>query len=227
MRDDREREAHPEFASGTSEYLFGQASRPRKRDADIEAGGITIKVRGIDEGEHKIELEKDAKLLDYPAFTTNVRIVGTLTRSGDRFHLQGQALAKGSFECTRCADPFETTIKAPLTLDFVPPRLVKDPEDPNVHIYDPLSTAWIDITEDVRDALALAIPMKNLCRSDCKGLCANCGKNLNGGACECEDIAEIGGAWSALKSLGERLRAEEKTVDDRSSEKGGGQKRKK
>jgi uncharacterized metal-binding protein YceD (DUF177 family) len=42
-----------------------------------------------------------------------------------------------------------------------------------------------DVTGHVRDAAILSLPMKILCREDCKGLCAACGRNLNEGDCGC------------------------------------------
>ena len=43
----------------------------------------------------------------------------------------------------------------------------------------------IDLDELVMSDLLLTLPMKHLCREDCKGLCAQCGKNLNEGDCGC------------------------------------------
>ena len=44
----------------------------------------------------------------------------------------------------------------------------------------------LDIDELVRADLFLELPNKVLCREDCKGLCGQCGKNLNFDSCECE-----------------------------------------
>ena len=44
----------------------------------------------------------------------------------------------------------------------------------------------IDLDELVMSDLLLTLPMKHLCREDCKGLCAQCGKNLNEGDCGCK-----------------------------------------
>ena len=170
---------------------------------------ILIKVRNLDHGDHSIEMSADVASLDYPHFHGAVSINGTLTKSGDRLHFQANVSSEGDFECTRCTEPFEKVISAPLEIEFVPPGLVSDPEDPNVHVYDPLTSAYINITEDVRDALALAIPMKNLCKANCKGLCPTCGKDLNVGSCDCTPSEELSGPWTALKGIKERLRAEE------------------
>ncbi|MFH1479014.1 MAG: DUF177 domain-containing protein [Candidatus Omnitrophota bacterium] len=43
----------------------------------------------------------------------------------------------------------------------------------------------LDIDEDVRQELVLDYPVKTLCKNDCKGLCPNCGQNLNVGECSC------------------------------------------
>jgi len=43
----------------------------------------------------------------------------------------------------------------------------------------------LDITELVKEQVLLAVPMKPLCRDDCRGLCTHCGKDLNRGPCGC------------------------------------------
>ncbi|MFH2138969.1 MAG: DUF177 domain-containing protein [Candidatus Omnitrophota bacterium] len=47
--------------------------------------------------------------------------------------------------------------------------------------------AVIDLTQIVRDEIILDYPVKVLCSPDCKGLCAQCGRNLNDGNCRCEE----------------------------------------
>jgi uncharacterized protein len=62
----------------------------------------------------------------------------------------------------------------------------------------------IDLEPMLRDALTLALPLNPICRSDCKGLCAHCGKNLNEGPCDCTDD-DIDPRWAALSELRDRL----------------------
>ncbi len=55
---------------------------------------------------------------------------------------------------------------------------------------DDLSTAFyednvIDLGQLMQEQCYLAVPMKPLCREDCRGLCSECGTNLNSGSCEC------------------------------------------
>jgi uncharacterized protein len=62
----------------------------------------------------------------------------------------------------------------------------------------------LDLAAWSRDAIALALPDKILCRADCAGLCPMCGKNLNEDPHEHEE-EQSDSRWSALESLREQL----------------------
>ena len=50
----------------------------------------------------------------------------------------------------------------------------------------------IDISREVDSHLALSLPIKLVCSSECRGLCSMCGKNLNDGECACEkEVGDI------------------------------------
>ena len=74
---------------------------------------------------------------------------------------------------------------------------------------DQLTTPYVvgnnlEVSQWARDAVALALPDKILCRPDCAGLCGVCGKNLNDEPHEHPE--ETGDTrWSALESLREQL----------------------
>ena len=58
----------------------------------------------------------------------------------------------------------------------------------------------IDLEEALRAELLLALPIAPLCRDDCKGLCARCGKDLNEGPCACPPEPKDD-RWAALRSV--------------------------
>lgn len=62
----------------------------------------------------------------------------------------------------------------------------------------------VDFSEAIRQNLALSLPMKFVCRESCKGLCPNCGKNLNEGDCSCE--REEAARWSPLREALKRVK---------------------
>ena len=61
------------------------------------------------------------------------------------------------------------------------------------------------LLEDVlREQVLLAVPLKTICREDCKGLCPQCGKNWNVEQCSCAEPLEDP-RWSALKEIRNKL----------------------
>jgi uncharacterized protein len=70
---------------------------------------------------------------------------------------------------------------------------------------DDLATAFyddeqIDLTHLIMEQFQLALPMKALCMEACKGLCPQCGTNLNTGACDC-NVKWEDPRLAALKNL--------------------------
>jgi len=105
--------------------------------------------------------------------------------------VDGMLIARGTLSvpvearCARCTQFFSTTVTdSGFLRDF-----------PGI-----LGAEEVDITEDVREALILSLPHSPLCAGSCKGLCIQCGKDLNDGPCECRSRKE-GGPWGALNSL--------------------------
>ncbi|MDR1186489.1 MAG: YceD family protein [Bifidobacteriaceae bacterium] len=89
-------------------------------------------------------------------------------------------------ECGRCLDrvslPVEVTfqelfayperVERSRRSDRAAPDLGEDPDQLTV------VDDTIDLTGPVRDAVALSLPFKALCREDCEGLCSECGVRL-------------------------------------------------
>ena len=59
----------------------------------------------------------------------------------------------------------------------------------------------MDLTEDVRDDILLAFPSRCLCRAECKGLCPDCGQNLNARECDCRSEASDESPWAGLDKI--------------------------
>jgi uncharacterized protein len=102
-------------------------------------------------------------------------------------------------ECARCLE----RRAAPLSLELcelcVPGGRA---DDDTYRIVDDA----IDLRSILVDAVALGLPLRPLCRPDCKGLCDTCGRNLNDGPCHCER-ASVDPRWAPLEALRARLEA--------------------
>jgi uncharacterized protein len=105
------------------------------------------------------------------------------------YRLAGRASTSLELTCSRCAEPFRVPVEAAFDLRYLPHRENTGEGEREVE-EDDLTTAYyredtIDLGELVREQLYLALPMKPLCEEACKGLCPQCGTNLNRGACDC------------------------------------------
>ncbi len=117
----------------------------------------------------------------------------------------GVLLMKGSVTttihgiCDRCAAEFDRDIEFPIDAVLVTELSNEENEDEWVF---PLVGDSADLDDIVRTVFVLNLDSKLLCRDDCKGLCARCGKNLNDGPCDCQK--ELDPRFAALKQLLEK-----------------------
>src|SRR6266567_2283836 len=105
--------------------------------------------------------------------------------------------------CTRCLKVFEQTMHVPFEERFYPTVDVVTgaPTHPvDVEEAFPIDEHHLlDLSELIRQQILLDIPMVTHCKEDCAGLCAQCGKDLNEGPCECQP--EVDTRLSVLKTL--------------------------
>jgi uncharacterized protein len=128
------------------------------------------------------------------------------TRAGDEVELVGEVTAVVGFECDRCLGPLSVLVRQSFELLYVPPLKIQDERELGV---DDLSVGFyqggvIDADDLVREQIELTLPMARLCSDDCRGLCPECGANLNERQCACE-IEEVDARLSALKELKSRF----------------------
>jgi uncharacterized protein len=102
--------------------------------------------------------------------------------------------------CARCLRPFEGDVSLELLELFVRPGHER-PEDEDAYR---VTGKEIHLEPMLRDAIALALPLNPLCREDCAGLCAQCGRDLNEGSCDCR-TEEIDPRWAELASIKDKL----------------------
>jgi uncharacterized protein len=129
---------------------------------------------------------------------------------GESVHLRGHLSADLDLECNRCLEPFTLAVEEELDLFYLPHQAEAegDEEEDEVELQDrEMVVAYhdgvrVDIGEIVREQLILAVPLKRLCREDCRGRCLSCGKDLNGPPCGCPPPrAEADPRLAALKKL--------------------------
>lgn len=101
------------------------------------------------------------------------------------FLVDGTLSAELELRCRRCDCMF------PETLQDLPYHYDQE--------LDPMPES-VDLTEDIRESMLLGFPSYPVCRETCKGLCAQCGANLNEESCNCKPPPDV--RWGALDRLG-------------------------
>jgi len=127
----------------------------------------------------------------------NVQQVGPLKwtaaaeRAGNEIRIAGSLNTNLELPCSRCLEASRIGISKPFDLFFRERDEAMFDEDEEIELNEKETrTAFftgtqVVITDILREQILLALPMKALCRVDCKGLCSHCGMYLNSGSCNC------------------------------------------
>lgn len=175
--------------------------------ADSEKNGI-INVRPIFNGEvREIEFSFTLPEEDYGyddiTFDSPISVSGKVTRkatgkngSEDYTELVLEVCADIRAECARCLEEITERLEYTKTYGLTKSTVSDDSED-----YVSVENGSINVLENARSLFLLNLPMRFLCDEDCKGICFECGKNLNDGPCGCEDKKEVDPRLAALLDL--------------------------
>ena len=110
----------------------------------------------------------------------------------DKFRLVGNTVTQLELTCSRCLDSYMLPVSSTFDVRYLPVSAAATEHEHEVADED-LETSYyrdnrIDLNELLREQFFLALPMKPLCQDDCRGLCAQCGTNLNTDTCDCRPV---------------------------------------
>jgi uncharacterized protein len=150
----------------------------------------------------ELSLEDQSAVLRRPP-----KVRGRITLGGAEVDLEGEISAGVEVECDRCLKPIAVAVETSFDVRYLPVSEYRRPENHELDAQD-LSLALfdgeaIDIDQLVREQILLALPVRRLCREECRGLCQICGIDRNVSDCGCE-IRAPDPRWSALKALVDR-----------------------
>lgn len=107
-----------------------------------------------------------------------------ISKGGRKFSMAGGLPVTVETPCARCLEPVSFTCELNFDRDF---ELAKEGEQEEGSDEEPyLSGYSLDVDQLVCNELLLSLPMRVLCREDCKGICNRCGTNLNFQTCTCD-----------------------------------------
>jgi uncharacterized protein len=176
---------------------------------------LEIDLQVLPFGRSTLQLEALASELDIARdqyeFRDSLTVELEVVKAEREILFSGWIAARARAECSRCLAAFEERARAPFSLtclllssgDVSP----EGDEGGECSRFIPSEAARLDLTEDIRSALILELPIRPLCREDCRGLCPRCGRDLNQESCDCPPVPkdERWKALEALRGTGKRL----------------------
>ena len=178
-------------------------------------GGIfLIRISDILQGGFHLETEWDISSIDEilddktRLFTVKSPLIleFALTLLGTKITLDGLFQIKVGLECVNCLKNFIFNLESNFRYLLWPESVKAIPEDKELH-NDELEVSYyqgeyIDLRPLVREQIYLNLPMYPHCREDCKGLCQECGADLNETQCRCGSADKTATSpFSILKKL--------------------------
>lgn len=151
-----------------------------EQTAPLESSGHAELIEESHGGRHKVQ---------------DIRVVGTFS-------------TRVEVRCARCLEPVQRDLGSSFDLLYRPAGIEGRPAESAVSEADTEIGFYRGeglLLEDVlREQILLAVPIKLVCREECRGLCPGCGRNLNVEECVCP--APVGDPrWTALQDIKKRL----------------------
>ena len=129
-----------------------------------------------------------------------------LTRTDRGVWASGSVALSVDYVCSRCLAPFASWIEAKVDDVFLPSvdittgaklRYGEDDTGADVNSIDEQHV--LDLSDALRQYRLAGISIAPVCREDCKGICPECGADLNEGACSCKRYQDQ--RWNVLREL--------------------------
>ncbi len=163
---------------------------------------LNIPLASLKQGENKLTFQLLPQDLDlrsrevsenpsFEFFLGPVNVSLSITRSGLRLMATGSVSYRAKLECAMCGCEYECDLTEPVTAEFLSCDEAAEEGDDKHACDGPGSFHgnWLDLLPMIHDAIHLALPIAPRCRPDCRGLCPECGADLNKGECHCTAVS--------------------------------------
>lgn len=162
---------------------------------------VTLRFASLPHGHSTLRGHLEFVLLDAAeeAEPHAVDVTAAVDVLGARVHVRGEIAGRARSTCHRCLQAFDRPVAAEFEVTIQ--RGARGETDESfVSISD--NEVEYDLAPHVREAVLLEEPIQLLCGPDCRGLCAQCGADLNQGPCGC--TPHVDPRWAPLEDLRRR-----------------------
>jgi uncharacterized protein len=148
------------------------------------------KILSFEDGEHRFHFESSSKgigldLKDFEGhdvFDQPVVADVILNKVNHVYYVKLHAASEAHFLCDRCLEDVQRRVEGDFEIVFSDLRQAGDGET-EIRSIDPHKENEVVLDKDICDTLLLSVPTKVLCRENCRGLCVECGADLNHTVC--------------------------------------------
>lgn len=156
----------------------------------------------------ELKLDEDAFGVDADArLSEPAQAWLTVWTEGERFLAEGSIRARLLIVCSRCLKEYQEVFEQYFRSEYWPDPEVESEEEIELE-YEDLDVGFyretVDLTAVAAEPIVLEIPMKPLCSEACKGLCDQCGADLNLKQCGCERVL-VDPRLEPLKAIKKRM----------------------
>lgn len=181
-------------------------------------GIMHIRIQELKEGNLNLDFEESPE--SFPVlkemvdsgvckFLTPLKAALRAQLIGGLVELEGQISTAVRLDCGRCLQTFEMPIESKFALTYsqrepIPEHRGSNQEELELTAEDIGLIHYqgedINLENEIQEQVVLAFPLRALCRPECRGLCPECGADLNAAECDCGRLP-AGGQFDALKKL--------------------------
>lgn len=133
--------------------------------------------------------------IDDDTVCSPVKVKGRIVNKSGIVSMNAVVVYDVSAPCALCMTQINRTVTVPIEHTLL--SCLENEEDFDLYIV--VENMRLDLDELIREDVFLAMPMRFLCKEDCKGLCGICGTDLNTGTCSCKK--PVDSRWAALSDL--------------------------
>lgn len=140
-------------------------------------------------------------------FTAPVSYDVVAAKEFDHIRVTGSVNTAVKLSCSRCLSEYDYLLDSSFTIIYrrgVPDSNLSEEDETELTEEDLIASTFsgddIDLTHDLEEQIVMAVPLKPLCSEQCKGLCPECGMDLNHSGCNCTEKA-FNFKFSALKDF--------------------------
>lgn len=141
-------------------------------------------------------------------FSSPVSVSGTITNTAGYMRMLLTLRVVYVASCARCLEDVPGSFSFDVERTVATPDMLADLSEDRTDEFAVVENGFLDIDELLLELLELSLPMRFLCKEDCRGLCPGCGKNLNFEKCTCKK-KEIDPRMEPLRRLLEKMKAED------------------